>query len=265
LSGAPCCDLLFGTVRMMQDRGYEKAARFYDLFDTKDNIGFFRHYAVQVQARAPGAEILDVGAGTGRIAVPLAEGGARLVCVEPSPAMRAQLQAKLDARPDLGERISLAAGDAASFDLGRTFPAAFLSGTFDHFMDRAERLASLKNVACHLQPGGTLVFDVFLGLMRDSPPSPAGCVQVGEWEYRRFVSARVLPEHTIEVTLVYEVRQGGVLQERVKQRSMAAMTDRAEVHGVLAEAGFRVRREFCDYDFTPYQEGDALLVVEAVP
>jgi SAM-dependent methyltransferase len=249
---------------MMQDRGYERSARFYDLFDTKDNIGFFRHYALQVQARAPGAKILDVGAGTGRIAVPLAEGGARLVCVEPSPAMRAQLQAKLDARPDLGERVSLVAGDAVSFDLGRTFAAAFLSGTFDHFLDRAERLASLRNIARHLEPGGMLVFDVFLGLMRDSPLSPAGCVRAGEWEYRRFVSAHVLPERTIEVTLVYEVRRGGVLQERVEQRSMAAMTDRAEVHGVLAEAGFCVRREFCDYAFTPYREGDALWVVEAV-
>ena len=249
---------------MMQDRGYEKSARFYDLFDAKDNVGFFGHYALQVQAHTPGAEILDVGAGSGRIAIPLAERGVCLACVEPSPAMCAQFQARLDARPALRGRIALVAGDAASFDLGRTFPAAFLSGTYDHFMDRAERLAALQNISRHLQPGGILVFDVFLGLMRDAPLSPAGCVQVGEWEYRRFVSTRVHPDRTIEVTLVYEVRQGGVLQERVEQRSMAAMTDRAEVHRVLAEACFSVRREFSDYAFTPYQEGDALLVVEAV-
>ena len=41
---------------MMQDRGYEQAAHLYDLFDAKDNIDFFGHYAAQA------GEILDFGA-----------------------------------------------------------------------------------------------------------------------------------------------------------------------------------------------------------
>lgn len=242
----------------MEDRGYEKTAHLYDLFDTKDNQNFFFHYA----ARA--GEILDIGAGTGRIAAPLADKGVRVVCIEPSPAMRAQFQAKLDARPELRDRITLIAGDAASFDLRRTFPAAFLSGSFDHFLDHAERLASLKNIARHLEPGGALVFDAFLGLMKDSPLKPAGRVTVGEWEYRRLVGTRVLPERRIEATLVFEICRGGELRERIEQHSWAGITDRKEVHHLLAEAGFAIHREFSDYNFTPYQEGDTLLVVEAV-
>jgi SAM-dependent methyltransferase len=241
----------------LEDQGYEKAAHLYDLFDTKDNIDFFFHYAAQA------GETLDIGAGTGRIAVPLAKRGVRIVCVEPSPAMRAQFQAKLDARPELRDRISLVAGDAASFALDRTFPTAILSGSFDHFLTRDERLAALRNIARHLEPGGKLVFDMFLGLMKDSPLSLAGKVTVGEWEYQRFVGTRVLPDRRVEVTLVYEVYRDGELQERIEQRSWAAITDREKVHQVLAETGFAVRREFSDYQFTPYQEGDVLLVVEA--
>lgn len=57
-------------MRSLSDNsGYEKAAHLYDLFDQKANIEFFFHFAFQA------GEILDIGAGTGRIAIPLAERG----------------------------------------------------------------------------------------------------------------------------------------------------------------------------------------------
>ena len=68
-----------------EDLGYEASAYLYDLFDTKKNLPFFLHYG-----RAAG-EILDIGAGTDRIVIPLAEEGVRLFCVEPSRAMRVVL------------------------------------------------------------------------------------------------------------------------------------------------------------------------------
>jgi SAM-dependent methyltransferase len=238
--------------------GYERSAHLYDLFDDKENVDFFGRYA----ARA--GEILDVGAGTGRIAIPLAKRGIRLVCVEPSPAMRAQFEKKLDRRPDLRCWITLVPGDAASFRLERTFAAAFLSGTFDHFLDRAERLASLQNVARHLAPGGTLLFDAFLGLMDDSPLTPAGRVHRAGREYRRLVGRRTLPGHRVQIKLIFEIYRNDELVKRIEQESSAGVVDRDQVHDLLALAGFSIRREFSDYDFTPYRAGDELLVVDAV-
>jgi SAM-dependent methyltransferase len=238
--------------------GYERSAPLYDLFDAKENIDFFGHYA----ARA--GQVLDIGAGTGRIAIPLAERGIRLVCVEPSPAMRAQFEEKLDQRPDLRDWITLVPADAASFRLEQTFAAAFLSGTFDHFLDHTERLASLQNIARHLEPSGTLVFDVFLGLMGDSPLTPAGRAQRKDREYRRFVGRRTLPGRRVQVELVFEIYQNNDLVERIEQESIAGVVSRDQVRDVLAQAGFSVRREFSDYDFTPFQEGDELLIVDAV-
>lgn len=245
-------------MRSLSDNsGYEKAAHLYDLFDQKANIEFFFHFAFQA------GEILDIGAGTGRIAIPLAERGVTVCCVEPSPAMRREFEKKLARRSDLSANIRLVAGDAESFEIGRTFSTAFLSGTFDHFLDDEERLSSLLNIRRHLISGGILVFDVFLGLMKNSPLSPAGRVKVGNREYRRFVGGKLLPGDKKETVLIFKVYHDDELVERIEEQSLVGITNRKNIHQVLREAGFRVKREWSDYDFTPYQEGEPLLIVEA--
>jgi SAM-dependent methyltransferase len=242
---------------MIPCNGYDKAADLYDLFDTKPNIDFFMHYASQA------GEILDIGAGTGRIAIPIAEKGFRVVCVEPSGAMRRVFESKLVRKQAIRDRITIIEGDAASFNLGRSYPTAFMSGSFDHLLDDPERKQALANIGRHLIAGGRLVFDVFTGLMTDSPIKPAGEVRIGDVTYRRLVGRRIMPGQVIELTLVYETRRKSKLIERVEQESVAGITDRARVHEILDGAGFRVDREFGDYGFTPYDEGGDLLIVEA--
>lgn len=240
------------------DRSYGKTAHLYDLFDRKENIEFFYHYASQA------GEVLDIGAGTGRIAIPLAGRGVKLCCVEPSPAMRREFEKKLLQQPELRDNVQLVAGDARSFDVGHTFPMAFLSGSFDHFLDDEERLASLVNIGRHLAANGVLVFDVFLGSMEDTPLSPAGRVEVQDREIRRFVGGKVLPGKKKEVELVFEVYRDGEMIERIEEKGLVGATSREGIHRILNEAGFEVKREWGDYDFTPYQEGDSLLIVEVL-
>jgi SAM-dependent methyltransferase len=242
---------------LRQQIGYEKSAHLYDLFDRKENVDFFHHYAAEA------GEILDIGAGTGRIAIPLVRRGIQVYCVEPSPAMRREFERKLQAEPHLRERIVLADGDAQSFDLGRTFPAAFLSGSFDHFLDDAERLSALQNINRHLAVGATLVFDVFLALMKDTPLLPAGVVSTGEREIRRFVSGWVLSRQTKETLLVFEIYEEGELVERIEERSLVGITSREAIRQLLKRTGFEVQREWGDYRFKPFQEGDSLLIVDA--
>jgi SAM-dependent methyltransferase len=237
--------------------GYEKSAHLYDLFDDKENIGFFLRYAT------PAGRVLDVGAGTGRIAVPLARAGIRVTCVEPSPAMRHEFELKLGAEPDLSDRIELLEGSAEGFSLERTFPLAVLSGCFDHFLNDHERIASLVNIARHLEPGGRLVFDSFLGLMADSVLKPAGEVLRDGFAYKRLVGGRVLPDGTRDTEVVFETYRDGVLLDRTEVHSLVGVTTREHIHEILAKAGFRVENEFGDYESTPYR-GQDLLIIEAV-
>ncbi len=62
---------------MPRENGYSKSASLYDLFAHKEDLEFFGRHALK-EGRA-----LDIGAGTGRLAIPLAERGVDLVCIEP--------------------------------------------------------------------------------------------------------------------------------------------------------------------------------------
>jgi len=238
--------------------GYEKSAHLYDLFDKKGNIEFFYHYVSKAK------DILDIGSGTGRIAIPLAERGIKVFCVEPSPAMRREFEKKLSQRLELSKNIILIEGDASSFNLNRTFPAAFLSGSFDHFLDNKERLSSLLNIGKHLNSNGKLVFDVFLGLMKDSSLSPAEEVRIDNKKYRRFVRSKLLLDGKGETILIFETYESGKLIERIEERSFVGIIDRDGIHNILKETGFEVENEYSNYDFTPFQKGNEILIIEAI-
>ncbi len=119
---------------------YEKSASLYDILDQTHNIEFFCRYANGL------GEVLDVGAGTGCIAIPIAKEGINVYCVEPSPAMRREFRKKLKEHKDLAGRIVLAPGTAPAFRLNRTFEFAFMSGVFDHFLNDNFRLSVLRNM-----------------------------------------------------------------------------------------------------------------------
>jgi hypothetical protein len=165
--------------------------------------------------------------------------------------------------PAVSKRITLIAGAAAGFEVGRTFPVALMSGSFDHLLGDKDRSEAFVNVARHLDSRGTFVFDIGLGYMNDSPLKPAGEQTVGEKTYRRFVGRSVLPDRIVEYRLVYEMTAGKEVIERIEQRSFAGIVDRALVHRLLGSAGFSISREFGGYDLTPYDDGDDILIVEA--
>jgi len=239
-------------------QGYERSAHLYDLFDQKENIHFFLHYGLKA------GEILDIGAGTGRIAIPLAQEGVKVFCVEPSPAMRAVFEEKISKQKTLKDNIVLIDGLTKGFDFGRTFPAAYLSGTFDHFLNDDERLASLLNIRKHLSARGVLIFDAFVGLMTEKPLAPAGEVSDGHGVYKRFVGTKVLPEKKLEVELLYQLFEKGVLVEQIVEKSFVGIINRKGIHEILERSGFLVRREFGDYNWRAFQEGNGLIIIEAV-
>ena len=109
---------------------------------------------------------LELGVGTGRLALPLSHRGVRVHGIELSPAMVAQLQAK-PGSDDIGVTI----GDFATTKVGGTFQLAYLvRNTITNLTTQDEQVACFRNVAAHLEPGGCFVIEVYIPELQRLPP-----------------------------------------------------------------------------------------------
>jgi SAM-dependent methyltransferase len=99
---------------------------------------------------------LELGIGTGRIALPLAARGVPVHGIDLSPDMVAQLRAKPG-----GEEIPVAIGDFATTRVERTFSLAYVVfNTINNLTTQDAQVACFENVAAHLEVGGCFVVEV---------------------------------------------------------------------------------------------------------
>jgi len=117
---------------------------------------------------AAGGRALELGIGTGRIALPLAARGVDVHGIDLSEAMVARLRAKPG-----GDRIPVTMGDFTTATAGRpgTFRLAYL--VFNSIMNvttQAGQVEVFRNVAAHLEPGGRFVIETGVPDLRRLPP-----------------------------------------------------------------------------------------------
>jgi SAM-dependent methyltransferase len=109
---------------------------------------------------------LELGIGTGRIALPLSQRGVRVHGIDLSPAMVTRLRAKPGA-DDIGVTI----GDFATTRAGGTFRLAYLVfNTIMNLTTQDEQVQCFQNVAAHLEPGGCFVIEVGVPGLQRLPP-----------------------------------------------------------------------------------------------
>lgn len=146
------------------------AALIPDLYPDRDPSAI-----VEFLASQPGPH-LDLGAGSGRIAVPLAERGCDVTAVEVAPAFVGRLRDQAGAVP----RLQAVEGDMASLALEKRFGSVFaVRSTFFQLGTVDRQIGCLEAVASHLAEGGRLILDCFvpdLELLRTG-----GCVQMTGW------------------------------------------------------------------------------------
>ena len=123
--------------------------------------------AVDVLADLAGSgRALELGIGTGRIALPLTQRGIQVHGIELSRAMVARLRAKPG-----GDAIGVTTGDFATTRVDGTFSLAYL--VFNMIMNlttQAAQVACFRNVAAHLEPNGCFVIEVAVPELRRLPP-----------------------------------------------------------------------------------------------
>ena len=104
--------------------------------------------------------VLELGVGTGRVAVPLAARGIAVHGIDASEQMLKQLRVKPG-----GDRVTASIADFSDFDLGTTFSLVYAAtGTFFELPTQQAQLDCFQSVARALAPGGHFVID---GLIPD--------------------------------------------------------------------------------------------------
>jgi SAM-dependent methyltransferase len=143
---------------MSADAMYDRIASIYDPWSVSvtEDVGFYVEEAV-----ASGGRIVELAVGTGRIAVPIAKAGIRVLGVDESSAMLALAQAYAD-REGVSELVDLRVGDLRAPPVDERVPLVVIAfRSLLHMPDETEKLRALEAAAVLLEPGGRLVFDVF--------------------------------------------------------------------------------------------------------
>lgn len=141
---------------------------------------------------------LELGIGTGRIALPLAARGVPVVGIDLSTAMIDQLRAK-----PRGKDLEVAIGDFATTSVEGTFTVAYLVfNTIMNLTTQDAQVACFSNVARHLEPKGTFLIECMVPQLRRLPPGSTVVPFYGEqtgWGLDEYdVASQRLTSHHFE-------------------------------------------------------------------
>src|SRR5229473_3926721 len=122
------------------------------------DVAFYRE-----ATRDFGDPVLELGCGTGRITMSIAEAGKRITGLDLSERMLERAVKKRAAlRVEARERVHFVQGDMTQFDLGEKFRLIIIPfRPLQHLLEVRQQMDCLECVRKHLAPGGRLVLDVF--------------------------------------------------------------------------------------------------------
>ncbi|MGO3136149.1 MAG: class I SAM-dependent methyltransferase [Agrococcus casei] len=236
----------------------DHAASLYDAVNTwgADDEYFLKFGAGDGQSR-----ILDLGCGTGRITLAIAQTGARVTGVDPDQPSVAAAQLKPGA-----DRVEWIVGDSRAIPEERMFDAAIMSSNVvQAILDDAELTRTFSDIASHLVPGGRLTFDSrdpnARGWERWTKENSHRVVELPDGESQHWYQTTSVDEPAGLVDFgAHEVDAGGhehVTADRIRFRS------EEHLRSLLGEAGLVVDEVFGGFDRQPVGRGVGTLVYAA--
>jgi SAM-dependent methyltransferase len=228
----------------LHEDGYfdERVAAHYDESEEISDAGVVEPVVDFLVELAGSGRALELGIGTGRIALPLAQRGVPVHGIDMSKAMVARLRAKPG-----NEEIGVTIGDFATTTVDGTFSVAYLVfNTISNLTTQAAQVACFRNVAAHLEPGGCFVIEVGVPDLQRLPPGETFHVfHVSEarWGIDEYdVANQGLTSHHFEI-----------LDGRVERSSIPfRYTWPAELDLMAQLAGMRLRERWSGWKREPF-------------
>jgi SAM-dependent methyltransferase len=246
---------------------YASIADIYDFSysDFTEDIDFYDNLAQSVDG-----PILELGAGSGRIAIPLAQRGYEVVGIDTSASMLERGRQRLVDAKLFDGRLELVMADMTSFDLGRRFGLVFVAAnTFQHLLTTKEQRACLRCVAKHLDSDGIFALSVRSPASVSWEENPWAPLLLN-WTrtdpatgdtIMKFAAEHADPARMVrKVTYVYDRVHEGAVQRSVFVAELRHSTE-AELRLLLQQVGLRVTHVYGDYDLTPVGIGENIIIV----
>lgn len=233
------------------------------------DVAFYRRAAEEF-----GDPVLELGCGTGRITMALAEIGKRVTGLDLSERMLERAARKRSAlNKEERERIHLVQSDMRKFDLGEKFRLIIIPfRPLQHLLETRDQIDCLDRVRKHLKPGGRLILDVFQ-TEAERMHDPVHMRESSLVDYKTAdgrqvrISERVAAFHRAEqindVEMIYSVQHPDGRKERLVFAWPLRYFFRYEVEHLLARCGFRVTAEYGDFDRTPIRDDSPEMIFVA--
>lgn len=221
---------------------YDRIAHLYDPWSASvtEDVDFYVE-----EARAAGGPVVELAVGTGRIAVPIARAGVRVIGVDESAEMLAVARAYAE-REGVSPLVDLRQGDLREPPVGGRVPLVVIPfRSLLHMPDDDEKLRALTAAGSLLEPGGRLVFDVFAPSIQDIEETDGlwlereqGIFERADWDER-------------SRTLVLTVRD-----RQHTARMELHWLSAPEWHALVERAGLRVDQLHGWFDRRPWAGGE---------
>lgn len=244
-------------------------ARYYDLLfgDLDEDWAMWKTFSM-----ATAGPILEVGCGTGRLLLPLAEAGQPLTGIDLSETALDAAGAKIEAA-GLTRQVRLHHADMRGFDLPqKNFALALIPlNTFMHCQTTDEQLSTLRAIQRHLRPDGQLIIDLFY-------PDPTLLAEADGRLYFEGETIDELTGHTVqwywrhEIDLAEQMRHLTYILDEIDQEGWVRRAQlpfslryvyRYEMELLLRASGFSLETLYGSYDLDPFHSQSAKMIFVA--
>jgi SAM-dependent methyltransferase len=244
--------------------GYEGVGDFYDLFADNSDLPFYIKYA-----KKTGSPILDLAAGTGRVALALARQGFEVTALDSSSSMLATARKKTrQATEDVSKRITLIMGNMECFKIHQEFSLIIIPNSFGHALTTDAQLSTLRCIRSHLKNEGLFILDLYNGEMQyahatfEDPPVQIGHGRTVE---RHGEINSDIDRKLMRADIQYIIKNtDDTIIKTIKVISGTALIFNKDVDFLLQRSGFDIVNEIDGFDGGSYttESGRRVLILK---
>jgi SAM-dependent methyltransferase len=244
----------------------------YDVADPTDTGGAF----YRALAQEAGGPVLEIGCGTGRITIPIAQLGFPVTGLDIVPGMIERARRKSEGLP-----ARWVVGDGRSFHLDELFHLIFLTGNvFQFFLTNADQAALLERVHAHLPPEGLFAFETrnprWPGLATRPEPYEGMFFYLESWLEERAAETSLdaqgrtvrssytqVYDHVAQILHLTGYRRWyeGEQEQTQVTRTALRYTFPQELTALLHAHGFAIIRQYGDWNYEPLTEASPSIIV----